>query len=262
MEKFVVDGETVQANRARSTSPAPSLPNSWRYSSNVRAPPPLSYNPILAPFYPPAATKQPRSTSPNIKAKAKDKPKPKKHLSSLEVMQHQPYQLDSSLFRYEAVSETQSHSPIPSPAPEITPMPRPRKPRSAPSHSLRNKSGATGQMKPNAPSFSPSGMVSSPNPPKLQHTSSAEPRAPVKLLDAKPTATSAAPLQKYAKPAPSSQSLSTPNQQAAATSCLALFSPASLIARGAKQMAPKPTFSAKKPVIGVNKQWRTVAVQL
>ncbi|XP_030208268.1 synaptopodin-2 [Gadus morhua] len=155
MEKFVVDGETMEANRARPTSPAPSLPNSWRYSSNVRAPPPLSYNPILAPFYPPAATKQPRSTSPNIKAKTKDKPKPKKHLSSLEVMQHQPYQLDSSLFRYEAVSEKQSQSPIPSPAPEINPVPRPRKPRSAPSHSLRNKA----QIKPNAPSSSPSGMA-------------------------------------------------------------------------------------------------------
>ncbi|CAL8288457.1 unnamed protein product [Arctogadus glacialis] len=256
MEKFVVDGETVEANRARSTSPAPSLPNSWRYSSNVRAPPPLSYNPILAPFYPPAAMKQPRSTSPNIKAKTKDKPKPKKHLSSLEVMQHQPYQLNSSLFRYEAVSEKQSQSPIPSPAPEINPVPRPRKPRSAPSHSLRNKA----QIKPNAPSGSPSGMVSSPNPPNLQHTSSAEPRSPVKQLDAKPMATFAAPQHKYQKPAPSSQSLSTPNQQAAVASCLALFSPASLIARGARQMAPKPTFSAKKPVL--NKQWRQVAVQL
>ncbi|CAL8332788.1 unnamed protein product [Lota lota] len=171
MEKFVVDAETVQANQARSSSPAPSLPNSWRYSANVRAPPPLSYNPIIAPFYPPAATKQPPSTSPKIKAKTMDKPKPKKHLSSLEVMKHQPYQLDSSLFRYEAVSETQSPSPIPSPspAPEITPIPKPRKPRSAPSHSLgRNKSDATCQIKPNAPSCSPSGMVSSPNPPKLQ----------------------------------------------------------------------------------------------
>ncbi|KAG7267534.1 hypothetical protein CRUP_005918 [Coryphaenoides rupestris] len=87
MEKFVVDADTVQANRARSASPTASLPKSWRYSSNIRAPPPLSYNPILAPFYPPAATKQPPSTSPKIKGKNRDKPKPpKKHLNSLDAL--------------------------------------------------------------------------------------------------------------------------------------------------------------------------------
>ncbi|KAK0138877.1 Synaptopodin-2 [Merluccius polli] len=160
MEKFVVDAETVQANQARSASPTASLPNSWRYSSIVRAPPPLSYNPILAPFYPPAATKQPPSTSPKIKAKTRDKPQPpKKHLSSLDVMKHQPYQLDSSLFRYEAVPEARS----PSPKPEVNPIPKPRKPRkprSAPSHSLgMNTSDAACQSKPNAPSRSPAELA-------------------------------------------------------------------------------------------------------
>ncbi|KAI1883448.1 hypothetical protein AGOR_G00231550 [Albula goreensis] len=53
MERYVVDSATVQANKARAQSPTPSLPNSWKYSPNVRAPPPLAYNPIHSPSYPP-----------------------------------------------------------------------------------------------------------------------------------------------------------------------------------------------------------------
>ncbi|XP_072232340.1 uncharacterized protein synpo2a isoform X1 [Leuresthes tenuis] len=102
MEKFVVDSETVEANKAsRSTSPAASLPNEWKYTSNVRAPPPLAYNPIQSPSYPPAASKQPPSSSPSTKGKKKDQGKQKpapKPLNVIDVMKHQPYQLDSSLF--------------------------------------------------------------------------------------------------------------------------------------------------------------------
>ncbi|XP_053259521.1 synaptopodin-2 [Podarcis raffonei] len=102
MEKYVVDSETVQANMARAGSPTPSLPASWKYSSNVRAPPPVGYNPIYTPSYPLAATK-PQSKSP---AAAKTtKKKPKKALSSLEVMKHQPYQLNSSLFTFQPPSD-------------------------------------------------------------------------------------------------------------------------------------------------------------
>ncbi|MEQ2302460.1 hypothetical protein AMECASPLE_007013 [Ameca splendens] len=102
MEKFVVDSETVEANKAsRSTSPAVSLPNEWKYTPNVRAPPPKAYNPIQSPFYPPAATKQPPASSPSIKAKKKDQDKPmptRKPLNVIDVMKHQPYKLDSALF--------------------------------------------------------------------------------------------------------------------------------------------------------------------
>ncbi|KAM9826918.1 synaptopodin-2 [Neosynchiropus ocellatus] len=105
MEKFVVDSETVEANKAsRSTSPAASLPNEWKYTPNVRAPPPRAYNPIQSPFYPPAAIKQPPSSGPSTKTKKKDKdqqpkiaPKP---LNVVDVMKHQPYQLNASLFTY------------------------------------------------------------------------------------------------------------------------------------------------------------------
>uniref|UniRef100_A0A667YFJ3 Synaptopodin 2 n=1 Tax=Myripristis murdjan TaxID=586833 RepID=A0A667YFJ3_9TELE len=104
MEKFIVDSETVQANKtSRSTSPTASLPNEWKYSPNVRAPPPLSYNPIQSPSYPPAAIKQPPPSSPSAKAKKKGKEKEKatpKPLNVIDVMKHQPYQLNSSLFTY------------------------------------------------------------------------------------------------------------------------------------------------------------------
>uniref|UniRef100_A0A6J0SQE1 Synaptopodin-2 isoform X1 n=1 Tax=Pogona vitticeps TaxID=103695 RepID=A0A6J0SQE1_9SAUR len=102
MEKYVVDSETVQANMARSSSPTPSLPASWKYSSNVRAPPPVAYNPIQSPSYPLAATKS-QSKSPG--AAKNTKKKPKKALSSLEVMKHQPYQLNASLFTFQPPSE-------------------------------------------------------------------------------------------------------------------------------------------------------------
>uniref|UniRef100_A0A668VIT0 Uncharacterized protein n=1 Tax=Oreochromis aureus TaxID=47969 RepID=A0A668VIT0_OREAU len=118
MEKFVVDAETVQANKTRSPSPTSSLPNSWRYSSNIRAPPPLSYNPLLSPFY--AAAKQPPSTSPKVKTKEKSKSAPKQ-LNSLDIMKHQPYQLNSSLFKYNVVPGTKSPTPSPSPSPKPAP---------------------------------------------------------------------------------------------------------------------------------------------
>uniref|UniRef100_A0A671K0G0 Synaptopodin-2-like n=1 Tax=Sinocyclocheilus anshuiensis TaxID=1608454 RepID=A0A671K0G0_9TELE len=108
MEKFVVDDETVRANKARSSSPTFSMPSTWKYSSNVRAPPPVSYNPILSPFYPLAAVKQPPpATSPKIKSKANKEQKnpPPKHLNVLDVMKHQPYQLNSSLFTYNSTPE-------------------------------------------------------------------------------------------------------------------------------------------------------------
>uniref|UniRef100_A0A8B9K7U7 Synaptopodin 2 n=1 Tax=Astyanax mexicanus TaxID=7994 RepID=A0A8B9K7U7_ASTMX len=108
MEKYVVDAETVQANKARPSSPSPSLPTTWKYSPNCRAPPPLAYNPLQCPTYPPGAIKQPPSSSPSIKNKNKNKEKEKpapKPLHVLDVMKHQPYQLDSSLFTYGPAAE-------------------------------------------------------------------------------------------------------------------------------------------------------------
>ncbi|XP_031132634.2 synaptopodin-2 isoform X1 [Sander lucioperca] len=155
MEKFVVDAETVQANKTRSPSPTLSLPNSYRYSSIVRAPPPLSYNPLLAPFYPPSAAKQTPSTSPKIKPKTKAKPKAApKHLNPLDIMKHQPYQLDASLFKYNAVPEAESPSPKPPPASKFEVI-KNLKHRSDPSYSPNNASELVVQSKAEVPAKSP-----------------------------------------------------------------------------------------------------------
>ncbi|KAG8593001.1 hypothetical protein GDO81_000694 [Engystomops pustulosus] len=132
MEKFVVDSTTVQEKAARPISPTPSLPCSWKYSSNVRAPPPLAYNPIQSPLYPPAASK-PGSKTGSTAAKKK----PTKMLSPLEVMKHQPYQLNSSLFTFQPPSagtpdtET-SKKPIKSNVPPQAKQTQPPKPANAP----------------------------------------------------------------------------------------------------------------------------------
>lgn len=126
MEKFVVDSETVEANKAsRSTSPAASLPNEWKYTPNVRAPPPRAYNPIQSPFYPPAATKQPPASSPSTKAKKKDQEKPMpapKPLNVIDVMKHQPYKLDSALFIFGPGAEA-AKPPAPKPTSPLNPLP-------------------------------------------------------------------------------------------------------------------------------------------
>ncbi|MEQ2286959.1 hypothetical protein AMECASPLE_007689 [Ameca splendens] len=149
MEKFVIDGETVK--KTRSPSPTSSLPNSWRYSSNIRAPPPLSYNPLLSPFYPPSAAKQPPSTSPKTKPKSKEKPKSvAKQLNSLDIMKHQPYQLDSSLFTYDAASEAKSPSPKPTPVSKFE-VTKSLKQRADSSYSPYNPSEPAAQSKAEAP---------------------------------------------------------------------------------------------------------------
>ena len=98
MEKYVVDSDTVQAHAARAHSPTPSLPAGWKYSSNVRAPPPVAYNPIHSPSYPPAAVKSQPS---GPQASKTGKKKGKKPLNALDVMKHQPYQLNASLFTFQ-----------------------------------------------------------------------------------------------------------------------------------------------------------------
>lgn len=257
MEKFVVDAESVQANKTRSPSPTPSLPNYWRYSPNVRAPPPLSYNPLTAPFYPPSAAKQPPSTSPKIKPKTKEKPKAApKHLNTLDIMKHQPYQLDSSLFKYDAVPEAKSPSPKPTPASKFE-VTKNLKHRSAPSHSSCNTSELAVQSKPEVPAKSPV-SVSSQNTSARRNTRSAQPLATDKHLDEKHTVTPAAH-HITNKQAPSARPASTSSQHSSIGDSIAsAFSPASLIARGARQMAPRPKFSAKKPVV-TGTQWRPVA---
>lgn len=127
MEKYVVDSDTVQAHATRAQSPTPSLPASWKYSSNVRAPPPVAYNPIHSPSYPLAALKSQPSAP---QASRVGKKKGKKPLNALDVMKHQPYQLNASLFTFQppgAKDGLPQKPPVKaSPAPAVNQAPPPR----------------------------------------------------------------------------------------------------------------------------------------
>ncbi|CAL9699327.1 unnamed protein product [Knipowitschia caucasica] len=100
MDRYVVERSPSVAAmpyspaQTREPSPTPSLPATWKYSSSIRAPPPINYNPLLSPSCPLVAQKKqepPKSRS--VKTK-KPTPKP------VDLMNHQPYQLNSSLFSY------------------------------------------------------------------------------------------------------------------------------------------------------------------
>ncbi|CAF95484.1 unnamed protein product, partial [Tetraodon nigroviridis] len=52
-------------------SPTPSLPATWKYSSNIRAPPPISYNPLLSPSCPPQAQKKPQGQRADARSRSR-----------------------------------------------------------------------------------------------------------------------------------------------------------------------------------------------
>ncbi|KAI5611479.1 synaptopodin 2-like protein isoform X1 [Silurus asotus] len=97
MDRYVVDKSPA---KPREPSPTPSLPAHWKYSSNVRAPPPISYNPLLSPSCPPVAQ---RGSKSNEAARSGVKTNPGQHkqgIKALDFLSRQPYQLNSSLFSY------------------------------------------------------------------------------------------------------------------------------------------------------------------
>uniref|UniRef100_H3CLN0 Synaptopodin 2 like n=1 Tax=Tetraodon nigroviridis TaxID=99883 RepID=H3CLN0_TETNG len=67
MDRYVVErapsAAAAPARPDQAPSPTPSLPATWKYSSNIRAPPPISYNPLLSPSCPPQAQKKPQAAS-------------------------------------------------------------------------------------------------------------------------------------------------------------------------------------------------------
>lgn len=108
MDRYVVERSPSVAavpyspGQTREPSPTPSLPATWKYSSNIRAPPPISYNPLLSPSCPPKAQKKPELVKSGTVG-AKDKQKTKR----VDVSAHQPYQLHSSLFSYGGGAQAQ-----------------------------------------------------------------------------------------------------------------------------------------------------------
>ncbi|XP_034563939.1 synaptopodin 2-like protein [Notolabrus celidotus] len=102
MDRYVVErAPSVAAApyspaQTREPSPTPSLPATWKYSSSIRAPPPINYNPLLSPSCPLKAQKK---TELAKSGKAGSKAK-KACAKAVDIMNHQPYQLNSSLFSY------------------------------------------------------------------------------------------------------------------------------------------------------------------
>ncbi|XP_069836709.1 synaptopodin 2-like protein isoform X2 [Dendropsophus ebraccatus] len=99
MDKFVVDSDHRSSSRPnsrpRTPSPTPSLPSSWKYSSNIRAPPPIGYNPLVSPFCPLAASKtQGGKADSKVKKGTPGKPR----MQAIDFMRHKPYQLNSAMF--------------------------------------------------------------------------------------------------------------------------------------------------------------------
>ncbi|ETE64137.1 Synaptopodin 2-like protein, partial [Ophiophagus hannah] len=106
MDKFVV--EAVPTSKPRTPSPAPSLPSSWKYSPNIRAPPPIAYNPLHSPFYPLAASK---SQATKGESKVKKAPSHKSGIKVIDFLRHQPYQLNSAMFCFGETPNTGVQAP-------------------------------------------------------------------------------------------------------------------------------------------------------
>ncbi|NWH74735.1 SYP2L protein, partial [Piaya cayana] len=104
MDKFVVETTPKPESKPRTPSPSPSLPSSWKYSPNIRAPPPIAYNPMHSPFYPLAASK---SQASKAESKVKKAPGQKSGIKVIDIMRHQPYQLKSAMFCFGDPPSTQ-----------------------------------------------------------------------------------------------------------------------------------------------------------
>lgn len=104
MDRFVVDTplETpyqqevphpMAGAQAYDPSFNPSPSNQWKYSPNIRAPPPIGYNPLLAPSCPVGPQ---RDTGRGGGAM----PPQREGIKALDFMRRQPYQLNSAMFSY------------------------------------------------------------------------------------------------------------------------------------------------------------------
>lgn len=76
-------------------SPSPSLPSQWKLSPNVRAPPPIGYNPLMAPSIPTGP--QRGSTKPDHGARGGSQ---RDGIKAIDFMRRQPYQLNPAMFNY------------------------------------------------------------------------------------------------------------------------------------------------------------------
>ncbi|NWR89971.1 SYP2L protein, partial [Furnarius figulus] len=117
MDKFVVETTPKPEPKPRTPSPSPSLPSSWKYSPNIRAPPPIAYNPMHSPFYPLAASK-PQARK--AESKVKKAPGQKSGIKVIDLMRHQPYQLKSAMFCFGDPSSPSAQNSPGQPTPQAS----------------------------------------------------------------------------------------------------------------------------------------------
>lgn len=73
----------------------PSLPSQWKYSPNVRAPPPIGYNPLLGPSIPMGP--QRHISKPDTHGRGGSQ---REGIKALDFIRRQPYQLNPAMFNY------------------------------------------------------------------------------------------------------------------------------------------------------------------
>merc|ERR1719228_686129 len=73
------------------------LASQWKYTPNIRAPPPIGYNPLLAPSVPVG----PQRDTAKAESKARGGTAPQREgIKAIDFMRRQPYQLNSAMFSY------------------------------------------------------------------------------------------------------------------------------------------------------------------
>ncbi|XP_072138678.1 synaptopodin 2-like protein isoform X1 [Mobula birostris] len=101
MDKFVIDSVPSSSPQSRGPSPTPSLPATWKYSPNIRAPPPIGYNPIYSPSYPLAASRSQAASASKTEKKWKPTSNQKVGIKAIDFMRRQPYQLNPAMFSFD-----------------------------------------------------------------------------------------------------------------------------------------------------------------
>lgn len=115
---FVVDSaptHLLQQQQQHYTEPKSTMAmiqpgdSSWKYSPNVRAPPPIGYNPLLSPSCP-LVLQRGGAKGTEIKPKVGKSGHgiQKEGIRAIDFMRRQPYQLNSAMFRFGGNSSTQS----------------------------------------------------------------------------------------------------------------------------------------------------------
>ncbi|XP_069741721.1 synaptopodin 2-like protein [Narcine bancroftii] len=101
MDRFIIDSVPTHSSQPRGPSPTPSLPATWKYSPNIRAPPPIGYNPIHTPSYPLAASKSQAAAASNRERKWIPGGSQKAGIKAIDFMRRQPYQLNPAMFSFD-----------------------------------------------------------------------------------------------------------------------------------------------------------------